>query len=59
MDTDSGLIRDQAQVRAMCKWAADYDNQGELGQFFDKPKSLNRQYVFVCMEEEGWVLGAV
>jgi hypothetical protein len=53
-----GIIRDQAQVRAMCEWAAECDEQGTLGQFFGTPNGLNPQQVQDCIQEEGWVLGA-
>lgn len=58
VNADPALIRDQAQVRAMCDWAAECDDQGTLGQFFNVPTGLNRSQVQVCVEEEGWVLGA-
>jgi hypothetical protein len=53
------MIRDQAQVRAMCEWAAEHDDQGTLGQFFDIPAGLNHQQTQVCIQEEGWILGAI
>lgn len=52
------MIRDQAQVRAMCEWAAELDEQGDLGWLFAEPNGLNQQQVRVCVEEEGWILGA-
>jgi len=50
-------IRDQAQVRALCVWAERTDAAGQLGQFFDRPKSLSDAAVKACVEEEGWILG--
>lgn len=52
------LIRDRAQVRAMCEWAAECDETETLGTFFDLPAGLNQQQVQSCLEQEGWVLGA-
>jgi len=56
---EPGMIRDKAQVRAMCRWAAENDNQGALGKFFSIPRNLSQQQIQICVEEEGWVLGAV
>jgi hypothetical protein len=56
---DPSLIRDQAQVRAMCEWAAELDDRDELGWLFCEPNGLNPQQVKECIEEEGWILGAV
>lgn len=58
VSADPTLIRDQAQVRAMCEWAAECDDQGKLSQFFDLPNGLNQPQLQMCVEEEGWVLGA-
>ncbi len=58
MNTNPTLIRDEAQVRAMCEWAAELDSQDSLGQFFDQPSGTNPQQVKACIEEEGWILGA-
>ena len=55
---DPSLIRDRAQVRAMCEWAAEFDEQDALGPFFGPPNGLNQQQIQVCVEQEGWVLGA-
>jgi hypothetical protein len=52
------LIRDCAQVRAMCDWAAECDAEGSLGRFFGPPQGLNEQQGKACVEEEGWILGA-
>lgn len=53
------LIRDQAQVRAMCQWASTLDQQGSFGQYFATPKGLTPNQIQICTEHEGWVLGAV
>jgi hypothetical protein len=58
VNADPALIRDQAQVRAMCEWAAECDEKGTLSQFFDLPNGLDQPQIQVCVEEEGWVLGA-
>lgn len=52
------LIRDCAQVRAMCDWAAECDAEGSLERFFGPPQGLNEQEGKACVEEEGWILGA-
>ena len=51
------LIRDQAQVRCMCKWAALGDKDLSLGPLFDAPKELSQSALSQCIEEEGWILG--
>lgn len=51
------LIKDQAQVRAMCTWAANLDQQGRLGQYFDNPQNLTSIQTQICIEHEGWILG--
>jgi hypothetical protein len=53
------LIKDQAQVRAMCNWASELDVQGALGQYFASPQNLTDAQVQVCTEQEGWVFGAI
>jgi molybdopterin-guanine dinucleotide biosynthesis protein B len=58
MTTTPDIIRDRAQVRAMCEWAAELDLQGSLGHLFAQPGGLNPQQVQACIEEEGWILGA-
>jgi hypothetical protein len=58
-DADPQLIRDRAQVRAMCEWAAECDEAGTLGRYFDTPAGLNQQQLRMCIEQEGWVLGAM
>jgi precorrin-8X/cobalt-precorrin-8 methylmutase len=59
MSADAGLIRDCAQVRAMCEWAAKCDEEGTLGQLFNTPSGLCDEQIQRCREEEGWVLGAM
>jgi len=52
------LIRDKAQVRAMCEWAAGLDQKGALGSYFDVPAGLDSTEIEQCLQEEGWILGA-
>jgi precorrin-8X/cobalt-precorrin-8 methylmutase len=59
LNTDPALIPDQAQVRAMCEWAALADTNGSLRKHFDSPAGLTPQEIQSCIEEEGWVLGAL
>jgi hypothetical protein len=58
LTADSSLIRDQAQVRALCQWAEALDDAGRLGRFFDHPPGLTAQQIQRCIQQEGWVLGA-
>ncbi len=52
------IIPDRAQVRAMCQWAHDLDQENHLGELFDVPAGLNHQEIEKCRQEEGWILGA-
>lgn len=52
------LILDQAQVRAMCQWAAKLDQQNELCELFGVPQDMDAAAEKYCIEEEGWILGA-
>ena len=58
MDDKPDLIRDKAQVRAMCEWAAELDAQDALGDYFAQPSGLTSKQIRACIEEEGWILGA-
>jgi len=51
------LIRDQAQVRCMCEWAALKDRDLNFGSYFDSPKEMSPTELNQCVEEEGWILG--
>lgn len=53
----TGLIHDAAQVRLMCRWARDLDEQGTLGTWFG-PSGLTNEERRAVSEEEGWILGA-
>jgi hypothetical protein len=52
----TGAIRDQAQVRLMCRWAGDEDRKGALGAWFDTT-TLDATQRRLVVEEEGWILG--
>ena len=54
---ERGVIRDQAQVRAWCRWARREDAAGRLAGFFAEPRGLTRSQQRACVREEGWVLG--
>ena len=43
VNANPGLIRDRAQVRAMCEWAAECDQAETLGQYFNMPAGLSQQ----------------
>ncbi len=59
LEEGAHFIRDQAQVRAMCQWAAKLDNRNELGNLFGPPAGLSEKQMQDCIEEEGWILGAI
>ncbi len=52
----TGAIKDQAQVRLMCRWAARHDADGALGAFFADPGLAPPDRARVD-REEGWILG--
>jgi hypothetical protein len=54
-----GMIKDCAQVKALCEWAAECDRTGTLGAYFDVPNDLEKGQVQICVEEEGWILGSL
>ncbi len=51
-------IRDQAQARAMARWLCDLDTAGRLGALFAAPPDLSEEALHICVQEEGWILGA-
>jgi hypothetical protein len=51
-------IPDQAQVLALCEWAAEEDDRGRLARWFERPPDMDDALAARCLEEEGWVLGA-
>jgi hypothetical protein len=53
---DPQLVKDQAQVRAMCQWAEAQDAAGTLAPFFS-PQNLSVTELERCVNEEGWILG--
>jgi hypothetical protein len=56
--TDTKPIKDQIQVRELCRWASRIDRGGHLGDLFRAPTGLNSQQLSACLREEGWILGA-
>jgi hypothetical protein len=48
-------IRDRAQVRLMCEWAAGHDTAGTLGAWF--APALDPATAAAVTGEEGWILG--
>ena len=52
-----GMVNDQAQVRAMCQWAHQLDQNNLLGPLFGPPAGLNAAQIQHCVQEEGWILG--
>jgi hypothetical protein len=59
MESDPDLIKDQAQVMAMCLWASQLDDKDALGPLFGRPTNLSGIEIQSCIEQEGWILGAV
>jgi hypothetical protein len=57
MESDPDLIKDQAQVMAMCMWASELDGKGKLGPLFDRPTGLSDNEIQICVEQVGWILG--
>ena len=58
VDREPEKVRDEAQVEAMCLWAADEDSEGGLGDWLAAPRGLSgTEEVAVCVREEGWILG--
>jgi hypothetical protein len=51
------FIKDQAQVRAMCRWVSRLDEKGELGEYFSTPRGLTNDQIQDCVNHEGWILG--
>jgi precorrin-8X/cobalt-precorrin-8 methylmutase len=51
-------VRDEAQVIALCRWAAERDRRGELAALLGPPAGLNPAQIACAVTEEGWILGA-
>ncbi len=51
-------IADQAQVHAYVTWLAELDSSGELGKLFQEAGDGTADGNLMCIEEEGWILGA-
>jgi hypothetical protein len=56
--TMGSRIRDEAQVRLMCRWAFAQDQEGTLGAWFDST-TLDDNARQAVVEEEGWILGCL
>jgi hypothetical protein len=52
------LIKDQAQVHAMCLWAEEQDTAGTLGLQFAAPAGMSLEDLERSVNEEGWILGS-
>jgi hypothetical protein len=42
----------------MAVFAEYRDRQGKLGVLFETPKGLDEDKVRICLQQEGWILGA-
>lgn len=51
-------VRDAAQVLSLARHAAELDEKAALGRWFGEPPRLTGSARRVCLEEEGWILGA-
>lgn len=40
----------------MCRWAAERDVAGTLGERFDRPAGLTDEQIASVVSEEGWIL---
>ena len=58
MAENPDLVRDQAQMRAMCQWASHLDQNSEFGTLFNVPTGMDLPTIQQCIQEEGWILGA-
>ncbi|HET8627156.1 MAG TPA: hypothetical protein VFL91_07045 [Thermomicrobiales bacterium] len=54
----TGAIKDRAQVRLLCRWAAGLDAAGALARHFARPPDLTDDEARAAIEEEAWILGA-
>lgn len=55
---DSVDCRDKVQVTLLTKKLAALDEAKSLGSWFDVPQGLNQEQQEICLNEEGWILGA-
>ena len=53
----TGAIRDQAQVRLLCRWARQLDAAGDFGAHFAVPRDVEERALQEVLCEEGWILG--
>lgn len=56
---ETGVIRDQAQVRAVVNWLSRLDETGDLVRLFSEPNSLSADAHDSCVSGEGWIFGSV
>jgi hypothetical protein len=54
----AACCKDEAQVTAMVRWAAELDGGGRLAYFLQGPDQMSPAVQRTCVEEEGWILGA-
>jgi hypothetical protein len=54
---NTGAIRDQAQVRLLCRWARQLDAAGDFGAHFAAPPDVEEPALQAVLHEEGWILG--
>ena len=54
---EEGCCNDEKQVKALVRWAADLDADGQMGPLFDSPTGLTAAHIRECEQEEGWILG--
>lgn len=52
-----GETRDEAQVRNLAEHFARLDEEGELGNLFDRPAGITDEDRCMAESEEGWILG--
>jgi precorrin-8X/cobalt-precorrin-8 methylmutase len=57
-DAGTHDVLDARQVTTLARYFAALDTRGELGALFDRPRGLDAAALRVCLQEEGWVLGA-
>jgi precorrin-8X/cobalt-precorrin-8 methylmutase len=57
-DAGTHPVLDARQVTTLARHFAALDARGELGALFDRPRALSDASLRICLQEEGWVLGA-
>jgi precorrin-8X/cobalt-precorrin-8 methylmutase len=56
-DPGPGEIGDEVQVRNLAEHFARLDEEGKLGNLFDRPAGITDEERFMVETEEGWILG--